>query len=327
MRNVQEEVKTAIESLEIPEDYWAVVNALIDYNAAIFIGAISNAYITKIDNLSAGVSPELLDSIIHKSFEIPKKLKGAIKLLKPCSGLLSQEQKEFILNRCEVLPSPEAFYDLFKLTRITPDSSVKYLLRVNTPASAFTIYRIFFDAKRNKMLRADSKFASLHPNVVAQLCDSMKESCSYASQLASMLIRSQILLTDKMDKWLLKEIVEDGYDGFYRIVAKKEQKEKLERNATSISKGDKLTNLLFVKSLDNYHLFIEKDSNAYAFLDKKLAIGIPSKDTYARPTVIDIKTRHGKRVFFVAQNSPPFLFLVAVVKHWGCLGDKLSTGC
>lgn len=323
IRKVQAEVTTGIESLETSQNYWETVKVLLDYNAVVFIGAISNATITKIDNLSTAVTSEFLDSIIHKAFESPKKLKSAIKLLKPCSGLLSLEHKEFIMKICAILSSPESFYELFKLTKITPDSSVEYLLGIDTPASAFAIYRIFSDAKRNEMLRADSKFTALRPNVVVRYCNQMQESDSYAFQLAAMLIRSQILLTTKMDKWLLKEIEEYGFEGFYRLVTKQEQKIKSERNSASISKGDTLTNLVYVKSLDNYHLFLEKDSQAYVFLDKRLAIARPSKDTCIHATVVDIKTRFGKRAFFVAQKAVPNSYSLPPLLN---IGDVLEIG-
>ena len=314
-------VSDFIRSLTSAENYWKLVHFLVDYKPSFFLRIISSDDIVNIHNLSSGYSSEMLDEIIHKAFQCSDKLNHAIKLLMPCRLSLSEEQKNFILKKCIGLTSSEAFYSLFKLTRVNPSISIDYLLNINSSAAAFTLYKIFVDGQRNGMLKEDSNIESLKPLNVTECCAQMQKKGSFAFNIAALLIKNRILSKGRIDRILLNEIEQNGYDGFHHYISAKKQTIKSEKIASSLTKGDLLNKLRFVKDLDNYYLFVDNDSQSYALLEKSLISDRPSPDILYQASILDVKIHRGKNVFFITMSEglsknphPPLINIGAVLE-------------
>ena len=266
------------------------------------MGAIAKSK-PNIYDIGEDMDSQLLDSIISNAFECTGKLKFALGLLMPCKALLSREQKELIMDRCTCLQTSDLFYALFKLTGVNPSVSINYLLNLNSIAAAFTLYKVLADGKRNGMLREDSAIESLKPSEVEKLCAQMQVSESYAFRITSLLIKNRILLKGRVDRILMNEIEQNGFEGFHRYVMKKEHALKSERIASSLSTGSVLTKLRFIKSLDNHYLFVDNESQSYALLDKRMAKETPATDVIYTAFVIDVRIWNGKKVSFVSLDK------------------------
>ena len=297
---IQGEITEALSSFTSPNKYWDAVNELLSYDSVIFLGAVVKANAIKISTLGKDIDSQVLDSIITHSFESSSKLKFALDLLMPCKALLSKEQKVFIMDKCVGLPSSDLFYALFKLTGVNPSVSIIYLLNINSTAAAFTLYKVLADGQRNGMLREDSAIESLRPSEVAKLCAQMQASESYAFRIAALLIKNRVLLKGRVDRILINEIEQNGFEGFHSYIMKKEQALKSERIVSSLSTGSVLTKLRFIKSLDNHYLFVDSESQSYALLDKRMTKKAPATDVLYQAFVIDLRKWNDKKVCFVS---------------------------
>lgn len=297
---IQGEITEALSSFTSPNKYWDAVNELLSYDSVIFLGAVVKANAIKISTLGKDIDSQVLDSIITHSFESSSKLKFALDLLMPCKALLSKEQKVFIMDKCVGLPSSDLFYALFKLTGVNPSVSINYLLNINSTAAAFTLYKVLADGQRNGMLREDSAIESLRPSEVAKLCAQMQASESYAFRIAALLIKNRVLLKGRVDRILINEIEQNGFEGFHSYIMKKEQALKSERIVSSLSTGSVLTKLRFIKSLDNHYLFVDSESQSYALLDKRMTKKAPATDVLYQAFVIDLRKWNDKKVCFVS---------------------------
>ena len=297
---IQGEITEALCSFTSPNKYWDAVNELLSYDSVIFLGAVVKANAIKISTLGKDIDSQVLDSIITHSFESSSKLKFALDLLMPCKALLSKEQKVFIMDKCVGLPSSDLFYALFKLTGVNPSVSINYLLNINSTAAAFTLYKVLADGQRNGMLREDSAIESLRPSEVAKLCAQMQASESYAFRIAALLIKNRVLLKGRVDRILINEIEQNGFEGFHSYIMKKEQALKSERIVSSLSTGSVLTKLRFIKSLDNHYLFVDSESQSYALLDKRMTKKAPATDVLYQAFVIDLRKWNDKKVCFVS---------------------------
>ena len=297
---IQGEITEALSSFTSPNKYWDAVNELLSYVSVIFLGAVVKANAIKISTLGKDIDSQVLDSIITHSFESSSKLKFALDLLMPCKALLSKEQKVFIMDKCVGLPSSDLFYALFKLTGVNPSVSINYLLNINSTAAAFTLYKVLADGQRNGMLREDSAIESLRPSEVAKLCAQMQASESYAFRIAALLIKNRVLLKGRVDRILINEIEQNGFEGFHSYIMKKEQALKSERIVSSLSTGSVLTKLRFIKSLDNHYLFVDSESQSYALLDKRMTKKAPATDVLYQAFVIDLRKWNDKKVCFVS---------------------------
>lgn len=300
---IQFEVTCALNTFTSSTKYWETVEVLLSYNPIIFLGAISKAEIPNISNLGTGFNSTIINSIISNAFQNSGKLKFALDLLMPCKALLSKEHRELIMNSCQSLTSSDLFYTLFKLTGINPSVSIDYLLNIQSTAAAFTLYRIFSDGLKNGLVREDSPIESLRTSEIAKYCERMQESESYAVRTSALLIKNRILSKGRIDRVLINEIEKSGFDGFHRYITIKEQNIKSENVASSLSVGDLLTRLRFIKSLDNYFLFIDNESQSYALLDKNLTDKLPSSDVVYQAFVQGIKKHNGKNVFFISKEE------------------------
>ena len=297
---IQGEITEALSSFTSPNKYWDAVNELLSYDSVIFLGAVVKANAIKISTLGKDIDSQVLDTIITHSFESSSKLKFALDLLMPCKALLSKEQKVFIMDKCVGLPSSDLFYALFKLTGVNPSVSINYLLNINSTAAAFTLYKVLADGQRNGMLREDSAIESLRPSEVAKLCAQMQASESYAFRIAALLIKNRVLLKGRVDRILINEIEQNGFEGFHSYIMKKEQALKSERIVSSLSTGSVLTKLRFIKSLDNHYLFVDSESQSYALLDKRMTKKAPATDVLYQAFVIDLRKWNDKKVCFVS---------------------------
>ena len=297
---IQGEITEALSSFTSPNKYWDAVNELLSYDSVIFLGAVVKANAIKISTLGKDIDSQVLDAIITHSFESSSKLKFALDLLMPCKALLSKEQKVFIMDKCVGLPSSDLFYALFKLTGVNPSVSINYLLNINSTAAAFTLYKVLADGQRNGMLREDSAIESLRPSEVAKLCAQMQASESYAFRIAALLIKNRVLLKGRVDRILINEIEQNGFEGFHSYIMKKEQALKSERIVSSLSTGSVLTKLRFIKSLDNHYLFVDSESQSYALLDKRMTKKAPATDVLYQAFVIDLRKWNDKKVCFVS---------------------------
>jgi hypothetical protein len=321
VRKIQSDITDRITSTKSAKSYWEIVNFLTAYAPSVFLGTIAKADTSSINNLNTGYNSEILDAVIHNAFKCSSKLKYAIDLLMPCRASLTEEQKDFIMSSCKSLTSSDAFYALFKLTRVNLSVSINYLLNINSSASAFTLYKIFSDGQKNGMLNEDSNIESLRPRNVAEYCVKMQKKDSFAFHIASLLIKNRILSKGRIDGILLNAIEQNGYDGFHHYISVREQRIKSEKIASSLTKGNLLNKLRFIKSLDNYYLFIDNDSQSYALLEKSLACKIPSTDIIYQATILDMKIHRGKRVFFVTTKDdlsknpqPPLINIGALLE-------------
>lgn len=296
---IQLKVTETLNTFSSAKQYWEAVDALLSYNPAILLGAIAKAK-PNIYDLGEGIDSQVLDSIISNAFECSGKLKFALGLLMPCKALLSQEQKELIMDRCASLQTSDLFYALFKLTGVNPSVSINYLLNLNSIAAAFTLYKVLADGQRNGMLRENSAIESLRPTEVEKLCAQMQASEFYAFRTASLLIKNRILSKGRIDRILINEIEQNGFEGFHRYIMKKEQALKSERIVSSLSTGSLLTKLRFIKSLDNHYLFVDNESQSYALLDKRITKETPAPDVMYQALVIDVRKWNGKKVSFVS---------------------------
>lgn len=303
VRKIQTDIIDIITSTKSAKSYWEIVSFLTAYDPSVFLGAIAKADSSNIYNLNTGYNSEILDAIIHNAFQCSSKLKYAIDLLMPCRASLTEEQKDYIMSSCKGLASSDAFYALFKLTRVNLSVSIDYLLNINSSAAAFTLYKIFSDGQKNGMLNQDSNIESLRPRNVAECCAKMQKIDSFAFQIASLLIKNRILSKGRIDRILLNAIEQNGYDGFRNYISAKEQSIKSEKIASSLTKGDLLNKLRFIKSLDNYYLFVDNDSQSYALLEKSLISKRPSTDIIYQATILDMKIHREKRVFFVTMRD------------------------
>lgn len=321
VRKIQTDIISIITSTKSAKSYWEIVNFLIAYDPSVFLGAIAKADISSINNLNSGYNSEILDAIIHNAFQCSSKLKYAIDLLMPCRASLTKEQKDYIMSSCKGLTSSDAFYALFKLTRVNLSVSINYLLNINSSAAAFTLYKIFSDGQKNGMLNEDSNIESLRPRNVAECCAKMQKIDSFAFHIASLLIKNRILSKGRIDRILLNAIEQNGYDGFRNYISAKEQSIRSEKIASSLTKGDLLNKLRFIKSLDNYYLFVDNDSQSYALLEKSLISTMPSTDIIYQATILDVKIHREKKVFFVTTGDdlsknpqPPLINIGALLE-------------
>lgn len=303
VREIISDVTNAINSVTSSEIYWEFVNFILSYNPTVFMAAVTKADTSKIHNDEVDIASDVLDQIVHNAFGKSGKLKSALEFMMPYKHHLSNHQKEFILESCVSLSSSDLFYNLFKLTGIPPSKSIDYLLKIESTAAAFTLYRIFSDGVKNRMVKDDSAIIRLRPEEIAKCCNKMQESKSYGFKTAAMLIKNRILSIGRVDRVLINEVDKKGFEGFRQYVLEREQKIRIEKTASSLAIGDLMTKLRFLKSLDNYYLFVDYDSQSFALLDKRLTTQVPSKDVTHQATIMDIKLLHGKKVLFITKDD------------------------
>lgn len=79
---------------------------------------------------------------------------------------------------------------------------------------------------------------------------------------------------------------------------------------TSLSVGNPITGLRYVKAIGDYYLFTENRTSSYALLDKALCIEEPTKDLPTSARIVNILQHKGKTVFVVTQKTVPSKYIM-----------------
>ncbi len=309
---IQQEVAVTIEKLNSSSLYWSVVRFLLHFDAHLFLATIANANISNITDISENISYDTINDIIDDAFLPTDKTKHAIILIKPFRHLLTPLQKDYIKKKCANLTEVEAFYNLFKSLNLSPDSAVKYLLTLeDNIAAAYTIYKFYLDGKNGRHINENSSIPSFRPSVIANHCSMMSKSKSYAFQVSSNLISSRILeKRGSCPPYILEELSKNGFEGFKSIIARKRHKEETKKILTSFSAGDELSELNFIREIDNYYLLVEPKTGSHALLVKELTEIKPSNKKKSKAKIIKTMANNGKTIFIVSQKIVPPTFAI-----------------
>ncbi len=175
-------------------------------------------------------------------YRLSQKLTHSLDLIEPCASYLTIENKNYIQSKCIELNTPESFYKLFKLLRLSPDDAIVYLLSIrDNNAAAYTIYKFYSDGKNGNRLSENSKFSSFRPSKIFEYTQIMSKMQSTPFSLSSTLVKSLILNQGKCPTDLYHEIEQKGYNGFNTYVIRKKNKEALiekKRILDSLTVGD-----------------------------------------------------------------------------------------
>lgn len=302
------DVVNTIELLSSASDYWDLVRFLMDYDAHVFLASVIKADISNIRNIET-VDDFILSSIVTKAFEATDKIKNAIELIKPCSRNLTTRQKNEILDKSQAISTPDAFFDIFKMFNIRPDDAVSYLLSLSNNASAaYALYDFYKKGKLGNRLSEKSPIEVFRPSKIAFFAKVLCDSKHYAIKCVGLLITGEILNTEKAPRDLIKAVDEKGWSGFNQYSNVKIQKIKANDILSSLTKGDYLQGLNFLRELDNYYLLIDTQSGAFALLVKTLTIQEPRKEEKSKGVIAKVMKCNGKTVFVLAQKKIPSMF-------------------
>lgn len=292
--------------------YWETVKFLIDYDAHTFLGTIAKVDTSHIFDITDVIYPDLVDDIIRKSFSVPDKLKYALDLCVKLSGHLTIEQKNFVQSKCVDVNTPDAFFTLFKALRLSPDDAIIYLLSLKENiAAAFTIYQFYLRGKNGDRLDEKSPYVSLRPTKIYDYVRIMANMQSYPFRLSATLVNSNILFRESCPLDLRKAVNENGYEGFFTYVTRKEQhKESIEtrKMLESLSKGDSVNDLVYKTQTDNYYILCSLKFGVYALLDKHLARETVTGVSKVSAKIAKVIYNKGNKVFIVTQKTVPTMY-------------------
>lgn len=136
----------------------------------------------------------------------------------------------------------------------------------------------------------------------------MRKSQYKAFKLAGNLIEHTILMPSTLYSDLQKDIAAEGYLAFSKHITRQEQKDVANNILASLTRGDVLKNLTYIKELDYHYLFIDSQTNSYALLVKELAVKEPTKQEKCRATISKVMNYNGKTVFIVSQKRLPTMY-------------------
>ena len=328
IRSIQQEVAAAILNINSASIYWEIVQFLLRYNARVFLGTLANIDGSHIINNVDQIDALVLDDIIHNAFLDSQKTRYALEIITPCKKQLTAAQRNYIKNKCLFLNNCEAFYDLFELLDFSDDEKISYLLSLqNNYAAAYMLYKLYLDYKNNGLIKEESVSESLRPSKILEYIHIMERSNSRAQKMAANLIGSNILMTTKNYSLnLQKEVSENGYLGFVKIIKQKDidAKSKLFLSAKAI--GDLLDGLKYINETDNYYVFIEQHSGAYALLIKTLTENKPSKEVLSQAKIFKILKHKGKTFFIVVQKPTISIKIPPLVNRSTILNVDFSKG-
>ena len=305
IRPILQEIANALENCSSYDKYWNAIRFFVEYDAHMFLMTLASVDTTRITGNIDDINENNLNDIIHLAFKAKDKLKHAIDLIKPCKNLLNIEQKNFIQMQCADLNSNEAFYDLFKLLGLSPDDAIVYLLSLKeNPCAAYTIYKFYFDGKKGGHLKETSRIESFRPSKISQYIKIMRFNIELSAfKAAASLIESTILSSKNYLPVLQKEVSNNGYDGFRKYIMAREQQIKSKKLLSSISVGDSLYDLIFIKELDNHYLLAEPQTGSYVLLVKKLTTERPSKDKKSQAIIAQVLHHKNKSIFVASQTK------------------------
>jgi len=308
IRPIQREIATAIEKCQSSELYWDMVQFLLNYDAHMFLSTLAKSDTSHISDLPE-INSDVLNGIVSDAFSDPDKTKYAIEILKPCGKRLSTGQKNYIQEKCANLNTCEAFYDLFKLLSLSPNDAIYYLLSLqNNNVAAYTLYKFYIDGKKNNCINEKSLIESFRPSKIIDYVNIMEKSHSFAFIAAASLINYNILSRDSCSRNLQNRVSKDGLDGFQKYISNQIQQSRTNNFLSSLSRGDTLTELNYVKELDNYYLLIEKQTGVSVLLDKKFVVKKPALGEKCQADIVRKISNNGKIVFIVAQKPIPSMY-------------------
>lgn len=303
---IQQEVASAIEQYDSAASYWETIRFILNYDAHLFLGTLAKIDTPKIKEKAASIDTETQEHIIDKAFSATDKLRFALDLITPLRENLTVKQKNYIQMRCAEINDCETFYSLFKLLKFSPDEAVVYLLSLSENlAAAYTLYKFYYDGKRAKRLFENSVFEAFRPSGISEYCNLMETFDSFAFNTAALLIRYKILNKGTCPQDILKAVQENGYQGFRSYVVSKESQNKAKELITSLSIGDSLYGLKFMRELDNHFLLFDSKTNSYVLLLKNLTEKRPTKEEKCQARIAQILKNRGKTFYIVSQKTVP----------------------
>lgn len=304
---ILKEISETISNYKSAFSYWEAVNFFIEYDAHTFLGTLAKIDTSKFIGITEKVDPDFLNEIIRKAFSVSDKLKHSMDLIEPCASYLTIENKNYIQSKCIELNTPESFYKLFKLLRLSPDDAIVYLLSIrDNNAAAYTIYKFYSDGKNGNRLSEKSTFSSFRPSKIFEYAQIMSKMQSTPFSLSSTLVKSLILNQGKCPTDLYREIEQKGYNGFNTYVIRKKNQEALIEKARildSLTVGDTIERLVLIKQTDNYYILHSPLLGVYALLVKDLTKTIPNPDTKTSAKIAKILIHRKEKVFIVHQSN------------------------
>ncbi len=305
---IKEEIIVSIQKSPSPQSYWESIHFFLGLDPQMYISTLGRIDKSQIIGIDSGYVPTFLDDIIHTAFSSSKK-QHAIELLKPCKDHFTIEQKNYIQTACSNLKTHEAFYKLFKLLRFTPLDAVLYLLSLkNNDAAAYTLYVFYYNANNNNSINENSAYIPFRPKKILEFCRIMENMKAISFKSAAQLIKHNVLKSGSCPFDLKNQEAKNGFQGFLSYIEQKKHQEKRNNLLDSLSKGDTLTNLSYIKEIDNYYLLIDQKTGIYALLDKDLTSQKPREKVGCTAKIISILDNKGKEVILVAQKPIPTIY-------------------
>ena len=302
---IQKEILETISNYKSAISYWEAVYFLITYDAHTFLATLAKIDISNIIGITERVDPGFLNELVHYAFSVPDKLKHSLDLIEPCASYLTTENKNYIQSKCVELNTPESFYKLFKLLRLSPDDAIFYLLSIrDNSAAAYTIYKFYSDGKKGNRLSENSIFSSFRPSKIYEYTQIMSKMQSTPYSLSSILVNSLILNRGKCPEGLYRKIEQKGYNGFFAYVMSKknqDEKKKKKRLLDSLTGGDSIESLELIKQTDNYYILHNNSLGVFALLAKDLTKTIPDPETKISAKIAKVLIHNGEKVFIVHQ--------------------------
>ena len=317
---IQKEILETISNYKSAISYWEAVYFLITYDAHTFLATLAKIDISNIIGITERVDPGFLNELVHYAFSVPDKLKHSLVLIEPCASYLTTENKNYIQSKCVELNTPESFYKLFKLLRLSPDDAIFYLLSIrDNSAAAYTIYKFYSDGKKGNRLSENSIFSSFRPSKIYEYTQIMSKMQSTPYSLSSILVNSLILNRGKCPEGLYRKIEQKGYNGFFAYVMSKKNQDALiekKRLLDSLTVGDSIERLELIKQTDNYYILHNNSLGVFALLAKDLTKTIPDPETKISAKIAKVLIHNGEKVFIVHQaNISSFYSIPPIVNE------------
>ncbi len=309
IRVIQQDVLKTFENEQSAELYWETVLFLLKYDAHIFIGTIAKIDISKFKNVSSGLENSDINDIVHISFSNIDKIKFAIDITMPLKDQLTIEHKNFIQEKGANISSSETFYSLFKLLGLSPNEAVYYMLTMpDNNVAAFTLYKFYMDGKKGNRFDEKSPFEVFRPSKIRTFISMMEGSKSISFKLAANLINKIIFDRGSCPYGLQEAVNVNGMEGFTKYINRIEHQTNTKNFIGSLSKGDYIKGLSFVKELDNYYHLIEQGTGTNVLLDKDLTTQKPVIGLKCEARIAKKLSNKGKTVFIVTQKPVPLMY-------------------
>ena len=311
--SIQKEIAETILQFTTGTQYWETISFLIKYDARKFLATLAKIDVSHLSDISNSIDSGTLDKIVTDAFIATDKLKYAVNIISPCAAHLTLKQKNYIQSKCVEINTPDTFYSLFKVLRLSPDDAIVYLLSIkDNIAAAFTIYKFYLDGKKGNRLKETSRFVAFRPSVIAKYIELMVQMQSYPFTVSAKLIKCNILSKEYCPISLQNEVRDSGFEGFLKYIRKSQQEKEHKKNLqllADLAVGDMLFNLSYLKDTDYYHVLYNNQIGVYALLDKKLTDTLPNKSIKSQGKIVKILTRKNRKYFIIAQKKKPSMYI------------------